>query len=109
METFPERWMAKAYSLAWLVTTCALPLAMMVGLYSAVAYTLWFNGNGDKQLSDHQKVLLLETVYPDMTFLFGGTPYSELYVEVLEGRVIFFQSEIGVWERKEGNMCHLNS
>ncbi|KAL9957308.1 hypothetical protein ACROYT_G038931 [Oculina patagonica] len=55
VETFSEKWMAKAYSLTWLVTTCALPLAVMIGLYSKVVCNLWFKGNEGNQLSDHQK------------------------------------------------------
>ncbi len=59
-ESFPEEWMAKAYSLTWLLSTTALPLALMVGLYSTVAYALWFKRNEDSQLTHQQKVRVNE-------------------------------------------------
>ncbi|KAL9957305.1 hypothetical protein ACROYT_G038925 [Oculina patagonica] len=57
-ESFPEEWMAKAYSLTWLLSTTALPLALMVGLYSTVAYALWFKRNEDSQLTHQQKSVI---------------------------------------------------
>ena len=55
-ETFPSEWMAKAYSLTWLLATTALPLALMVGLYSIVVHTLWFKRNDANELTYQQKV-----------------------------------------------------
>ena len=55
-ETFPDQWMAKAYSLTWILATTAVPLALMVGLYSMVVYTLWFKRNDDNELTYRQKV-----------------------------------------------------
>jgi len=55
-ETFPNEWLAKAYSLIWFLATTAVPLALMVGLYSMVVYTLWFKRNEDNELTHQQKV-----------------------------------------------------
>ena len=55
-ETFPGQWMAKAYSLTWILATTAVPLALMVGLYSMIVYTLWFKRNDDNELTYRQKV-----------------------------------------------------
>ncbi|XP_027038327.1 pyroglutamylated RF-amide peptide receptor-like [Pocillopora damicornis] len=38
---WPQKWMSKAYSVAWLLVV-VLPLIVMAGLYSRVARTLWF-------------------------------------------------------------------
>lgn len=54
-ETFPGKWMAEAYSLTWILATTALPLALMVGLYSMVVYTLWFKRNEDNELTYQQQ------------------------------------------------------
>lgn len=54
-ETFPGKWMAEAYSLTWILATTALPLALMVGLYSMVVYTLWFKRNEDNELTHQQQ------------------------------------------------------
>lgn len=54
-ETFPDQWLAKAYSLTWILATTAVPLALMVGLYSMVVYTLWFKRNDDNELTYRQK------------------------------------------------------
>lgn len=54
-ETFPDEWMAKAYSLTWLLATTALPLTLMIGLYSMVVYTLWFKRNDVNELTFQQK------------------------------------------------------
>jgi len=57
-EIFPERWMATAYSLAWLFLI-VLSLFMMVVLYSRVVYTLWFKHDDDNQLNCQQRVSFL--------------------------------------------------
>ena len=54
-EIFPERWMAMAYSLAWLFLI-VLSLVMMVVLYSRVVYTLWFKQDDDNQPTSQQRV-----------------------------------------------------
>ena len=54
-EIFPERWMAMAYSLAWLFLI-VLSLVMMVVLYSRVVYTLWLKQDDDNQLTSQQRV-----------------------------------------------------
>lgn len=55
-ESFPREWMAQAYSLTWLLATTAIPLALMVGLYSMVVHTLWFKCNENNELTHQQKV-----------------------------------------------------
>ena len=40
-EYWPENWMSKAYSTAWLVVFGALPIALMSGLYVRVIRRLW--------------------------------------------------------------------
>ena len=52
-----EEWMRNAFYWAWLVIVL-LPLALMVGLYARVVYTLWFKLNDDNQLTHQQKVSL---------------------------------------------------
>ena len=47
-EMWPEEWMNEAYFGTWLVLI-VLTLALMVGLYSRVVYTLWFKRNDDNQ------------------------------------------------------------
>ena len=54
-EIFPERWMAMAYSLAWLFLI-VLSLVIMVVLYSRVVYTLWFKHDDENQLTCQQRV-----------------------------------------------------
>lgn len=54
-EIFPERWMAMAYSLAWLFLI-VLSLVMMVVLYSRVVYILWFKHDDGNQLTCQQRV-----------------------------------------------------
>lgn len=54
---WPEQWMASAVNVAWLVLT-VLPLALMVGLYSRIVYTLWFKRNDDNQHTHQQKVII---------------------------------------------------
>ena len=56
VEIFSERWMATGYSMTWLLVTTALPLAIMVVLYSRAAFTLWFKRNEANQLTHQQKV-----------------------------------------------------
>jgi len=48
--------MAKAYSLTWLLATTALPLVLMVGLYSTVVYALWCKSDEDDEITHQQKV-----------------------------------------------------
>ncbi|KAL9957241.1 hypothetical protein ACROYT_G038853 [Oculina patagonica] len=54
MLIYPDDWMGKAYSVAWLVVV-NLSLLLMVGLYSRTVYTLWFKRNADNQLTNQQK------------------------------------------------------
>ncbi|KAL9957240.1 hypothetical protein ACROYT_G038852 [Oculina patagonica] len=51
---YPDDWMGKAYSVAWLVVV-DLSLLVMVVLYSRVVYTLWFKRDDNNQLTDQQK------------------------------------------------------
>ncbi|KAL9957221.1 hypothetical protein ACROYT_G038832 [Oculina patagonica] len=53
LSIWPERWMEKAYGVTWFLVV-ALPLSLMVGLYSRIVYALWFKRNEDNQLN-HQK------------------------------------------------------
>ena len=53
--TWPERWMEEAYGWTCIVSVI-LPLVLMIGLYSRIVYTLWFNGNDDSPLTYQQKV-----------------------------------------------------
>ncbi len=57
MLIYPDDWMGKAYSVAWLVVVY-FSLLLMVGLYSRTVYTLWFKRNDDNQLTNQQKVSL---------------------------------------------------
>ena len=53
---FPEDWMGRAYSVAWLVVV-DLSLLLMVVLYSRTVYALWFKRNDNGiQLTYQQKV-----------------------------------------------------
>lgn len=58
---WPDKWMRKAYSVLW-VLFVALPLALMVRLYSRVVYTLWFKRCDDNQLTFRQRVSVYEQV-----------------------------------------------
>lgn len=53
VEHWPEEWMAKAYSLTWFVLLGALPMAVMIVLYSRVVYSLWIK---EEQSTSTQKV-----------------------------------------------------
>ncbi|XP_020626586.1 pyroglutamylated RFamide peptide receptor-like [Orbicella faveolata] len=55
VENFRRKWMAKAYSLTWLLATTALPLVLMVGLYSTVVYALWCKNDEDDEITHQQK------------------------------------------------------
>ncbi len=55
LSIWPERWMEKAYGVTWFLVV-ALPLSLMVGLYSRIVYALWFKRNEDNQLN-HQKTV----------------------------------------------------
>ena len=65
---WPAKWMPKAYNLAWDVTV-VLSLALMVGLYSRVVYTLWFKRNNDNQLTYQQKVSVMCRIHHDFLSL----------------------------------------
>lgn len=43
MMIWPERWMGKAYFLAWCLLLAFLPVALMAALYSRIVYSLWVN------------------------------------------------------------------
>ena len=53
---WPQKWMSKAYSVAWLLVV-VLPLIVMAGLYCNVVSTLWF-----KPLSRQQRVRVKKLV-----------------------------------------------
>jgi len=50
-----EEWMSKAYFLLWSAVV-VVTVAIMVGLYSRIVYTLWFKRNPDNQLTFQQRV-----------------------------------------------------
>jgi len=50
-----EEWMSKAYYLLWSAIV-VVAMAIMVGLYSRIVYTLWFKRNPDNQLTFQQRV-----------------------------------------------------
>lgn len=56
---WPEDWMGKAYSWTLLVFQTAIPVPLMIVLYSRVVYSLWLKRNHDNQLNHHQKVSVL--------------------------------------------------
>ena len=47
MEDWPQQWMGKANSMAWVVVTGAIPICLMAGLYSRVAHALWYQNVDD--------------------------------------------------------------
>ena len=55
MYIFSEDWMGRAYTTTWNVVFF-LPLALMIGLYSKVVHTLWFQGGNDSHLNYQQQV-----------------------------------------------------
>ena len=60
VDTWSEDWMSKAYTLAWDVVVF-VPLALMVGLYSRVVYTLWFKRDDDNQPNHQQRVSVFKS------------------------------------------------
>ena len=55
---WPEGWMGKAYSVAWLVVVF-VSVALMAALYSRVVHILWFKRNDNNQPNRQQKVINL--------------------------------------------------
>ncbi|XP_020626588.1 pyroglutamylated RFamide peptide receptor-like [Orbicella faveolata] len=55
---WPEKWMPRAYNVAWFVILAVIPLTLMVGFYSRVIYTLWFKQIDDSALTHQQKGVL---------------------------------------------------
>lgn len=53
---YAEKWVAKAYFLTWFAYVFTAS-AVMVGFYSRVVYTLWFQRNDDNELTYQQQVL----------------------------------------------------
>ena len=59
-EHWPEEWMPKAFSVAWFVLLGALPMLIMIGLYSKVVYSLWIKG--EERVSGTQKVTKIQRI-----------------------------------------------
>ena len=55
VQTWPKRWMIKAYCLAWLFLI-VVSVGIMIVLYSKVVYTLWFTPNDGNPLNYQQRV-----------------------------------------------------
>ena len=55
--------MPKAFSVAWFVLLGALPMLIMIGLYSKVVYSLWIKGeervSGTQQVTKIQRIELI--------------------------------------------------
>ena len=62
-----EEWMPKAYFLFWSAVVI-VAMAIMVGLYSRIVFTLWFKRDTDNQLTFHQRVSIKGVEYGD-TFI----------------------------------------
>ena len=62
MEHWPDEWMAKAYSLTWFVLLGALPMLIMMVLYSRVVYSLWIKdeerASGTQQVINRAELIL---------------------------------------------------
>ncbi len=54
-----QEWLGKAYALMCSVVVI-LALALMVGFYSRVVYTLWVKRDDDNQLDNQQRVSVNE-------------------------------------------------
>ncbi|XP_078367673.1 RYamide receptor-like [Oculina patagonica] len=63
VETWPQEWMIKAYSLGMGSVLVVLSVALMVGFYSRVVYSLWFKRNDDNQLTNQQRVCVMKKLY----------------------------------------------
>ena len=55
VQTWPKKWMIKAYSLAWLFLV-VVSVGIMIVLYSKVVYTLWCKPNDGNPLNYQQRV-----------------------------------------------------
>ena len=55
---WPEKWMPRAYNVAWFVILAVIPLTLMVVFYSRVVYTLWLKQIDDSALTQQQKVII---------------------------------------------------
>ena len=53
---WPEKWMPRAYNVAWFVVMAIIPLTVMAALYSRVVYRLWFQPAENSELNQQQKV-----------------------------------------------------
>ena len=57
MMIWPERWMGKAYFLAWCLLLAFLPVALMATLYSRIVYSVWVkNVDIDDNKTNRQQV-----------------------------------------------------
>ncbi|XP_027038299.1 pyroglutamylated RF-amide peptide receptor-like [Pocillopora damicornis] len=57
VQTWPKKWMIKAYSLAWLFLV-VVSVGIMIVLYSKVVYTLWCKPNDGNPLNYQQRGVL---------------------------------------------------
>ena len=53
---WPEKWMPRAYNVAWFVVMAIIPLTVMAGLYSRVVFRLWFQHTEGNELTQQQQV-----------------------------------------------------
>jgi len=63
-----EEWMSKAYSSLWSALV-VVAMAIMVGLYSRIVFTLWFKRDAGNQLTFQQRVSIKGVEYGDIFIL----------------------------------------
>jgi len=62
-----EEWMPKAFFSLW-SGVVVVAMAIMVGLYSRIVFTLWFKRDADSQLTFQQRVSIKGVEYGDIFY-----------------------------------------
>ncbi|KAL9957214.1 hypothetical protein ACROYT_G038824 [Oculina patagonica] len=92
--------MRKAYILSWVVLVF-ISCAVMVGLYSNVAYTLWFKRNDDNQLTFQQQGVMrvrkrVTLMVVTVSILFGICWGTSIVIYVLKGATSYNIGSVSV-------------